>query len=571
VQNQQVVEIYQTGAGVSVLTDEKGALLKELYALPGREMLDRILDVDEPKALIQEIPCEDFFWLVKKVGEDDSLALLELASVDQWQYLLDLETWVKDRVDISHTAHWLNLLQKANCGQLAKWLLDEDEYLASYHFFRTLEVVVINNTDEIYGLPAGFFSLDDALHIRVNDPRYRRSIENIIRVMANEDFDRCQTLLLGLGGRLPAEVEEEMYRLRNVRLAEHGFLPFEEAIAVYSPLDPAVLEGEDRQDFPEVIDDAEIRALAPVLPLAQTEAENLFMEGVASIRDPLLLNRLRLEFAGLANQIISADGLIVRDNEVLSQACRKVARIVNLSIERVCSLDVPSAEDLLRRHSLVTLFRVGFGMVLKLKWEAERWLKESWFYGQGLDTGFWGEHWGGILNGLLAKRPRYYVGSREREECRDFEWLSELDECLDVLRSLMLLDGLLEKLIDFYQIREMRILPETTYRSHLFNLWCRLILKIEPSFSGISLEQAKNLFSQLRDASSRPPYCMPDFKQIFIRDLMAHAPSSYSETASILENNLSQIWEEFHEEYERVSVNDLNGKCSRFVTIEEAH
>jgi hypothetical protein len=63
---------------------------------------------------------------------------------------------------------------------------------------------------------------------------------------------------------------------------------------------------------------------------------------------------------------------------------------------------------------------------------------------------------------------------------------------------------------------------------------------------------------------------MPEFKERFIKDLMAHATSSDPATAAILENMLSQIWEEFHEEYERVSIDDLDRRCSRFVTIEEA-
>jgi hypothetical protein len=63
---------------------------------------------------------------------------------------------------------------------------------------------------------------------------------------------------------------------------------------------------------------------------------------------------------------------------------------------------------------------------------------------------------------------------------------------------------------------------------------------------------------------------MPEFRERFIKDLMAHATSSDPEMAAILENKLSQIWEGFHEEYERVSIDDLDRRYSRFVTIEEA-
>ena len=62
---------------------------------------------------------------------------------------------------------------------------------------------------------------------------------------------------------------------------------------------------------------------------------------------------------------------------------------------------------------------------------------------------------------------------------------------------------------------------------------------------------------------------MFEFKETFIKDLMAPATSSDLEKAAILENKVSQIWEEFHEGYERVSINDLEARHLGFVTIEE--
>ncbi|MCP4666778.1 MAG: hypothetical protein GY849_10465, partial [Deltaproteobacteria bacterium] len=73
-------------------------ILKALYTLSGRDVLNRILDMDRPQKLIRELPAQDFFWLVKKVGDNDCLPLLEMASEDQWQYLLDLEIWKGDRL-----------------------------------------------------------------------------------------------------------------------------------------------------------------------------------------------------------------------------------------------------------------------------------------------------------------------------------------------------------------------------------------------------------------------------------------------------------------------------------------
>jgi len=292
----------------------------------------------------------------------------------------------------------------------------------------------------------------------------------------------------------------------------------------------------------------------------------MLTEATSRITDPLFLDKIRLEFAGLCNQILSADNLLVNEFEVLIRTCRKAAGYVNLALERICGRDISKAQQLLKSQSLVSLFRVGFGLALKLKWEAERWLEGSWFYGLGLDTEFWGEDWRGILAGLVTKRPRRYVGLQEGEEYRDFEWLSELAECLQVLRRLMVLDSLLERLAENYQINvDMIKSSEQTFRQLLFNLWARLLLNLEPSFSRISLKQTRSFFRLLRSEKKRPPYKMPGFEGTFVNDFMAYAADSDPEAASILEDTLSLIWQEFREEYERVSLSDLDERYSKFL------
>jgi hypothetical protein len=550
-----------------VLADHR-AIVSNLSFLPGNRILDHILGHEDPRKFVQALPSEDFFWLVKKVGEDDCLPILELASVEQWQYILDLEIWEKDRLDVVYTSLWMKRLQQADCIRLVKWLFGAGESIAFYYFYKSIEVIQVNSEDEAYDIPEGFFSLDSVFFIRVLDSQYRESIEQILRVMAEEDFNRYQALLLGLVGVTPAETEEGMYRMRNVRLAEHGFLPYEEAMSVYAPLNPETLETEKQQELLDILDDKEIMDLVPVSPLSHVGAENMLTEAIGRINDPIFLDRIRLEFAGLCNQILSADGLMDHDLDVLIETCHRAGRYLNLAIERLCGRDKVRAELLLRDHSLVSLFRVGFGLALKVKWEADRWLQGSWFYGQGLDTDFWGEHWGGILVGLLEVRPRFYVGLHEEEGYKDFEWLSELGESLEVLRSLMVLDSLLEKLTERYHI-DIGILTSSdlTFYPLLFNLWGRIVLDLEPSFSEISIDQARSLFHRLRAGSTKPPYRMTAFQESFVEDFMAYASEAESESASVLKDTLSLIWQKFQEEYEGVSLSDLDGRYSSFIMI----
>ena len=109
--------------------------------------------------------------------------------------------------------------------------------------------------------------------------------------------------------------------------------------------------------------------------------------------------------------------------------------------------------------------------------------------------------------------------------------------------------------------------PLLTFYPLLFNLWGRKILKLETSFSSISPEQIKELFHRLRGKKEKPPYQMPGFESIFVKDFMGYASGFDKEAKKILKDTLSLIWHEFVDEYQWVSLADLDGRFTKFISI----
>jgi hypothetical protein len=160
------------------------------------------------------------------------------------------------------------------------------------------------------------------------------------------------------------------------------------------------------------------------------------------------------------------------------------------------------------------------------------------------------------------------VGRGLETEYKDFEWVSELDECRKVLRGVVALDRLLDRLIVSCHVRDLPRSADMTCHSYLFNLWSRLFLKLEPNFKGISLAEARKLFARLRKGEKEPPYRMPGYERRFVRDFMSHVEDFDRAEAAVLEDLLSQIWREFREEYERISIRDLDPRYSKFITFQ---
>ena len=542
------------------------SILEDLYALSGTEVMDRILEHPDPPGLIKALPSEDFFWMVKRV-EEDSMQLLKLASLRQWQYLLDLELWEKDRLDMAHSFLWLQRLQRSDPERLAKWLFTDGQALAYLYLFRNVHVEA-RDEDEAYDLEKGFITLDGLFYIKVLKEEQRETVEGILKTMASEDLLKYHSLLTGLAGMLPAELEEDMYRLRNVRIAEHGFLPREEALLVYAPPDQKFIEQRESPEMVDPVLDEKNLDLAPYTPFHFSKSQNLLTKSASRITDGRLLDRIRLEFAGLCNQILSADGLVIDDIEVLRKTGLKAAGYLNLALEEMSGKDIGAVEELLRKNRLIFLFRMGFGLAQKLKWEAERWLKKSWFDYNGMGYDFWGDDWGNTLAGLMEKRPQYYCGPEGEGEYRDFEQAADLTAIRKILHGLIRLDKMLAQLTVTcpFNKKDDQTYDQTLH-SLLFTLWARQMLDLKPSFEAITLKQARRFFDVLRAGDERPPYQMLGFEEVFVKDFMVSASGFEPEDAASLKDTLSLIWQEFCKEYDWVDVDALDPRFSKYILI----
>jgi hypothetical protein len=565
-EQEKISDITGVDAGDMVAASREA--VARLLPMTGSQALTKILDHDNPVQLVRSMTRVDLFWLIKKIGENDSLPLLKLASLDQWQYILDMELWNRDRIDLGETVEWLDRLQKADTDRLARWLLSEEGNLhAHFYFYNALEVKI--KEDDDFEPPEGFITFDNLFYIRILDKDHEEVIEQILRTMSGENYNLYQALLLGLAGVIPSEVEEEMYRQRGVRLAEDGYLPFEEAISVYSRQNADLLKKDSSEYRLYLPDDIHAKALVPVIPFMQARGDNMFVKSISQISDNLLLDRLRLEFAGLCNQIFSADGVRFEGLEVLINISRKSAGYINMGLERLSGGDIETAEDYIKNNPLISIFRVGFGLSLDLKWEAERWFNRSWFFRQGLKPYFWGDEWGGILKGVLEKRPLFFSGLREGREYRPFESLSELDKCRDVIHRLISLDRLFERISSEYPLdTEMLKDPLLNLYPLLFSFYARRQLNLGHGFLPLSLEQTREFFRVIRDEEKAPPFRMPGFKDIFISEFISYVTTADPGRTDLLKDTLSRMWEEFSEEYAMVEESDLDARFTKFIMIE---
>jgi hypothetical protein len=474
-----------------------------------------ILDHPQPAALVHSFPEEDLHFLIHDLGKDNALPLIALASNRQWEYLLDMEVWKKDQLNYPLATEWLQLLLRADPERLIKWCFDERLEFLELYLFRNIELRVRDSDQFSSDLDDGFFTDDDTFYVRFVDCPVTTSEGKAAKVLRNEmlsrllhrisgfDHLRYQGLLMESVSLIPSETEEELFRLRNVRLGEKGFLPFHEAVGVYQPLRPGDLAARGKKAIrpPSPNDN---RFPVPQLAATFLDGDNLFVRALKGIRYVHVIQQLQGELAGLCNQVISADQTIIRGRDQLKAVVSKVSGFLSIGLElmtkNATDKQAPMASEILQRHLLADIFRTGFGSAQQLRWQATRWHKNSWCRSQQLNLTFWDEAWLGLLGGLLIHTPKFYDPSNAGSSYRDFLTLEEIETTRRGLDRVMALDQLLKAMtVPITPIAGTRRL---TYKNLLLTLWVRASLNappIDPSTPSItlSLSDFKKIYATL--------------------------------------------------------------------------
>jgi len=540
---------------------------KELLTAPGKKALQLILDSPTPAHLVQSLAEEDLFWLVQEIGPEDALPILSLASNDQWQYLLDLELWDKDRLAVPSVNRWLGLLLKADPHRFLIWGLRENIELLELHLFKNIDVRIKEEDESPSDFDEGYFTLDDVFYIRIRHEECDQIVTEFLKRLADHDFNRFQQVMLELVTVQPAEVEENLYRLRNVRLAEKGFLAFEEAIGIYQHLDPEDLLKKG-SDVEKALPEHHLPDPASVYTSLHIQDRDLFFMSLKRVGDPHTLERLQMEFAGMCNQIISADSLSVREKEDLAAVVKKACGYLDIGLQELDGSDPDKGARLVQQYTLNQIFRVGYGAGLKLKWKTEKWVKNSWFVKQALGLAFWGRQWEGILEGLLRKRPLYYAGLSEASLHREFKTLEEITHTHKAVDQMMAMDRLLSLVLAHgFLARPIKAEQSLNFKNLLLTCWARNHLGLSEKFKPLLAGELKAFFRSLFGTGAKPRPVEDRIRQFFWNWLILRSGLAAAEMQDQVGAVFDNLFRELENEYGSVSIEDLDPRYVRHVLV----
>ena len=558
---------------------------KELLSLPPEEMLNSILNSTQSTALVHSFSEEDFYFLIHNIGIEDSHPLLYLASNKQWEYIIDLEAWEKDRIEFPSITRWFDLLFKVDPNRFIKWSLDQNFEFIKFYLFNNIEVKIRETDQDPSELGDAFITLDDIFYVRFldepiafesdedesyeTDKKHRDAfLSRYLKTLADNDHIAYQKLLMESSGVIPAESEEEAYRLRNVRLAEKGFLPYEEAIGIYQPMKVRDFKIQENKSINQ---DPDRKLFFPV-PLYHTgvlEEENHFTVALKNIKGDDVLEQIQSEFAGLCNRIISADQKTIREKDELISIVKKASGYLNIGLEKLTEdigeRDTEHCTTLMQNYPLSSIFRVGFGLALELKWRAERWLKKCWFSNKGLPLSFWGEEWMGALGGLLIKKPLFYDNYKTGELYREFISIDDIKKTEYILNEIIAFDEL-------FSLISIEPDPAAkgylTYKNFILTLWVRHTLGLSEKLIPLTFDEFRGFFDDLWADKEQLRKTSLSIKESFLDWVSRKTGLVHYEISQRLGQSFENLFKEIESEYGKVSRNDLDPRYIHLFLID---
>jgi hypothetical protein len=393
---------------------EKNSYLRTLDA---KQRMDLIVSDHDAKRLAAAMQPQEFFWLMKEIGESDALGLLQIASPAQCLFILDMELWDGYTFSEEKACRWLSYFMEGGEPQIHELLKHLDfEFL---HLFLSREVTVGGGIGDFSDDEERFddfdLTFDDVFLLTFKNPKHSQVVGDFLKMLVKLDNPLYTALMEGLKGDVDLELEEQLQRFRTGRLEDLGFPPLDEAISIYARVNPASFElNEDKQLL------SSAGECGGMIPMPAQEDSLLFRALALADSEPLLE-----ELNYLVNSALVAEGGAFAEPEAMTGVLQRVCGYLNLALEQLCGADEAQAAKVLTGETLKRLFQLGYSLVLELKFAAQE--TETVDYASGK-----------LLAGLKAKRPRFYRGldADGIDGYREFKELSDVKRAAALLAQL---------------------------------------------------------------------------------------------------------------------------------------
>lgn len=374
--------------------DERLAMIRHAS---GKQKYELLLNANDAEFLTQQLHPQELYLTVNELGSEYSVELLMLASTEQITALLDLDCWDGDTLSPVLSLFWLQLLLETGADKVCQFADQVDPDLMAFFLKKHLTI--------IRGLEA--YDDDDAENAKRMEAIYdvdyatedaAKIIGPLLRILMEQSQQNYLLFMEIIRSEMTSTFEEEVFQVRNNRLADLGFIPSVEAKSMYGFTDPEQFTTGGKSDYSLEAEEFQ----NPAALLAQANPDNLLAEVLTNG----LSHELATELCMLVNRKMSADGTDLSATAEVGKSLQELYDILNLALEKLAGKDPSKAEEIVNNTYLLQLFQYGHSLLKQLQETAKQLLASP--IGPFLD---YPEQT--FLDALCEKPPVLYCEARE--------------------------------------------------------------------------------------------------------------------------------------------------------------
>jgi hypothetical protein len=326
----------------------------------------------------QSLPVEEVYNLVKEVGKEDSLLILSMASPDQLQYFFDVEWWQGDKFHPEQALDWIVLLDQCQGPETLEWFFGED---FDQKVMLLQALIKVYKKDDMTDSYEGVEGLEHFTPDGVYDIFFKTDNSKIVKKLLLALIDKDSSLLYSLLEAViwyPVTITlEKAYKWRVNRTTERGIPDFQEAMGLYSRLDPEALKTKvpSLEDLP-----TSQFGFSPKYFLIDLKSTLFFSQCLAALENKDRIEALRWELVCLANKVIVADGLDLSSKDVRHRALRKAIGYINIGLELGAEGNPEKGVALLDQVWMQSFFQVGYEQLKQIRSSASAFIKNDGAY-----------------------------------------------------------------------------------------------------------------------------------------------------------------------------------------------
>lgn len=334
---------------------------------PAKEAWSLIFDHPEPARVVRHLPVEDTYLLVKQVGEEDALELLELCSGEQIQGVFDFECWDKDDLRDKSARHWFTVLMGLSDDAFIARLRELDFTMLSLFAKRHMRV---ERFDEMYdgNLPADprLYMPPDRRHLieYLGKPATITFVHEFTQRVFRLDQEFFYKLIEAVYWEASVDLEEWAYQDRTGRMNDRGFPEYYDAIEIFAPVNPDRFVPAEK---------------AAAVGLAQSESAGASRDRYLQSyehRTSFLHRVLAKDFAGRDEAIVEIAGIVNMATVAYRVSFADIAAVraivtstdsyLNIGLEFLASDDEARAVTVLAKRRLLDVYKIGRSLVHRL-------------------------------------------------------------------------------------------------------------------------------------------------------------------------------------------------------------